>query len=127
MTDAPRPETSAHEGGVTISDAVVAKIAHQAILGIEGVYGLGSSSLGVLSRLRGDEGSQGVSVDLRDDSVDVDANVVVRYGANIPEVGQRCRAAVKEQVEASTALSVRAVNVLVTDIHFPEDTADAST
>jgi uncharacterized alkaline shock family protein YloU len=120
MSEVPTPEAPGESGGVQISDAVVAKIAHQAVLQVEGVHGLGASSLGVFSGLRGDKGTQGVSVDLRDDLVDVDVHIVVECGANIPEVGEACRAAVKQQVEAATGMTVRAVNVVVTDIHFPE-------
>lgn len=120
MSETPKPEAPDESGGVQISDAVVAKIAHQALLRVEGVHGLGASALGVFSGLRGDKGAQGVSVDLRDDLVDIDAHIVVEYGANIPEVGETCRAAVKQQVEVATGMTVRAVNVVVTDIHFPE-------
>jgi len=124
MSEIPRPEAPGESGGVQISDAVVAKIAYKALLDVEGVHGLGASSLGVFSGLRGDRGAQGVSVDLRDDRVDIDAHVVVEYGASIPEVGEACRAAVKRQVEAATGMTVRAVNVVVTDIFFPEPTPD---
>jgi uncharacterized alkaline shock family protein YloU len=123
MSETPTPEAPGESGGVQISDAVVAKIAHQALLQVEGVHGLGSSTLGVFSGLRGDKGAQGVSVDLRDDLVDIDAHIVVEYGANIPQVGEACREAVKQQVEVATGMKVRAVNVVVTDIHFPEQAA----
>jgi uncharacterized alkaline shock family protein YloU len=48
--------------------------------------------------------------------------MAVLYGANVPTVAEQCRVAVKEQVESITGLTVRAVNVLVTDIQFPEET-----
>lgn len=123
MSETPTPEAPGESGGVQISDAVVAKIAHQALLQVEGVHGLGTSTLGVFSGLRGDKGAPGVSVDLREDLVDIDANIVVEYGANIPQVGEACRAAVKQQVEVATGMKVRAVNVVVTDIYFPEQAA----
>ncbi len=126
MSEAPTPETPGESGGVQISDAVVAKIAYQALLLVEGVHALGASSLGVFSGLRGDRTAHGVSVDLREGTADIDAHVVVDYGANIPDVGEACRVAVKEQVEAATGFTVRAVNVVVTDIHFPEHAADDS-
>lgn len=124
MSEIPTPEAPGESGGVQISDAVVAKIAHQALLKVEGVFGLGTSSLGVFSGLRGDRGVHGVSVDLRDDRVDIDAHIVVEHGANIPQVGEACRVAVKQQVEAATGMTVRAVNIVVSDIHFPEQAPD---
>ena len=120
MTEVPSPQ--AGDGGVTIADGVVTKVALQALKGIEGIAALGGGSVGVLSSLMGDKGSTGISVDLREDSVDIDISMTVEYGFNVPSVAEKSRAAVAEQVEKTTGLKVRAVNVLVTDIAFPEDT-----
>lgn len=121
MTDVPKPAAS-DAGGVTISDGVVTKIVLEALKGIEGIAALGGGSGGVFSSLMGDKGSSGISVDVREGSVDIDISMAVLYGANVPTVAERCRIAVKEQVESITGLVVRAVNVLVTDIQFPEET-----
>ena len=110
-------------GGVTISDTVVSKIAVEALKGIDGVGALGGGSGGVLSSLMGDRGSSGISIDIREGSVDIDISLAVLYGANVPTVAEACRAAVKERVESLTGLTVRAVNVLVTDVQFPEESA----
>jgi uncharacterized alkaline shock family protein YloU len=47
--------------------------------------------------------------------------MTIVYGANVPKIAEACRAAVTEQVEATTGLKVRTVNVLVNDVFFPED------
>ena len=39
--------------------------------------------------------------------------------------GEECRVAIRNQVEGTTGLKVRAVNVLVSDVYFPEDNGDA--
>ena len=44
MADAPNPETGASNGSVTISDSVVAKVAHNACHEIEGVHALGGAA-----------------------------------------------------------------------------------
>ena len=119
MTEALKP-SGGDTGGVTISDGVVVKIVHEALKEIEGVGALGGGSVGVLSSLMGDKGSGGVCVDIREGSVDIDVSMAVLYGHNVPAVAEQCRSAVKEQVESLTGLTVRAVNVLVTDIDFPE-------
>jgi uncharacterized alkaline shock family protein YloU len=121
VTEVPKPE-AVDAGGVTISDTVVTKIVHEALKGIEGIAALGGGSGGVLSSLMGDKGSSGVCVDVRDESVDIDVSIAVLYGANVPTVAEKCRAAVKDQVESITGLRVRAVNILVTDVQFPEET-----
>lgn len=124
MSEAPKPE-AAGSGGVTISDSVVAKIAFKAISTVDGIHALGGTSSRALAGLRGDKGTPGITVDLHEGSVDVDVTMSVMFGASVPAIAETCRKAVTEQIEATTGLPVRAVNVLVTDIVFPEDQAVA--
>jgi uncharacterized alkaline shock family protein YloU len=121
MADAPNPEPGAASGSVTISDNVVAKVAHNACREIEGVHALGGAASRALSSLRGESRTQGVSVDIIDDTVDIDVTLVVSYGVNMTSVAEACRAAVRSQVEGTTGLKVRTVNVLVSDVYFPEE------
>jgi uncharacterized alkaline shock family protein YloU len=121
MTDTPKPQAPAATSGVTVSDNVVAKVAFKAITGIEGIHALGGSSSRALAGLRGDKGTPGISVDLREGSVDVDVTLSIVFGASVPKIAEACRIAVTEQVEATTGLKVRAVNVLVNDVVFPEE------
>lgn len=122
MGDAPTPQ-GADAGGVTIADSVVVKIALEALKGIEGIGALGGGGAGgVLSSIMGDKSSSGVSVDVREGSVDIDISLSVLYGHNVPAVAEAVRTAVKDKVESLTGLAVRAVNVLVTDVQFPEET-----
>ncbi len=109
-------------GGVMISDEVVIKVALEALKGIEGIGTLGGGAGGVLSSIMHDKASSGISVDMREQSVDIDISMTVKYGFSVPTVAEQCRASVKEKVESTTGLTVRAVNVLVTDIDFPEET-----
>ena len=113
-------------GGVTISDSVVAKVAFKALSGIEGIHALGGTSARALAGLRGDKGTPGISVDMREGGVDVDITMSIVFGANVPAVAEACRKVVSQQVEATTGLPVRAVNVLVTDVVFPEEQAGAA-
>ncbi len=121
MTDSTNPDASVPASGVTISDNVVAKVAYKAIAGIEGIHALGGGSSRALAGLRGDKGTPGINVDLHEGSVDVDVTMSIVYGANVPRIAEACRAAISEQVENTTGLKVRAVNVLVNDVVFPED------
>ena len=123
MTDTPKPDAPAVVSGVTISDNVVAKVAFKAITGIDGIHSLGGGSSRALAGLRGDKGTPGISVDLRDGSVDIDVTMSIEFGSSVPAIAEACRKAVTEQVEGTTGLKVRAVNVLVTDVVFPEDQA----
>lgn len=121
MIDTPKSESPAAGSGVTISDNVVAKVAYKACARIEGIHALGGGSSRALAGLRGDKGTPGISVDLRDGSVDIDITMSIEFGSSVPAIAEACRKAVTEQVEGTTGLKVRAVNVLVTDVFFPED------
>ncbi len=121
MTEAPKQDVPAASSGVTISDGVVAKVAYKAVSGIDGIHALGGGSSRALAGLRGDKGTPGVSVDLREGSVDIDITMSIVFGANVPTIAESCRKAVVEQVEGTTGLKVRAVNVFVTDVVFPEE------
>jgi uncharacterized alkaline shock family protein YloU len=123
MTDTSKPEAPVAASGVTISDNVVAKVAFKAISGIEGIHALGGGSSRALAGLRGDKGTPGIGVDLREGSVDIDITMSIVFGSSVPTIAEACRKAVTEQVEGTTGLKVRAVNVLVTDVAFPEEQA----
>ena len=113
-------------GEFEIGDTVIAKIAHMACREVEGVHALGGATSRALSSLRvADQRTQGVTVDLRGDSVDLDITLVVSYGRSIPEVAQACRERVRERIESTTGLAVTTVNVVVSDIYFPEGASGA--
>lgn len=123
MSD-PKPDVApTGGGGVTISDSVVAKVAFKAIGGIEGIHALGGTSARALAGLRGDKGTPGITVDMREGGVDIDITMSIVFGASVPAVADAVRKAVSDQVTATTGLPVRAVNVLVTDVVFQEDQA----
>jgi len=123
MTDAPKTEGQAPKSGVTISDNVVAKVAYKACAHVDGIHALGGGSARALAGLRGDKGTPGISVDLREGSVDIDVTMSITFGSSVPAIAEACRKAVTEQVEGTTGLKVRAVNVMVTDVVFPEEQA----
>lgn len=123
---APPADAAMAGGEFEIGDTVIAKIAHMACREVEGVHALGGATSRALSSLRvADQRTQGVTVDLRGDSVDVDITLVVSYGRSIPEVAQACRERVRERIEATTGLMVKTVNVVVSDIYFPEGASGA--
>ncbi len=114
------------DGEFEIGDTVIAKIAHMACREVEGVHALGGATSRALSSLHvADTRTQGVTVDLRGGDVDVDVTLVVTYGRSIPEVAQACRELVRARIEATTGLAVKAVNVVVSDIYFPEGASGA--
>jgi uncharacterized alkaline shock family protein YloU len=121
MDETPHPAAEAQNGEVTIADSVVAKVAHNACREIQGVHALGGAASRAFSSLRGESRTQGVSVDIHEGGVDLDITMVATYGFNIAEVADQCREAVRVAVQGMTGMQVRQVNVVVADIHFPDD------
>ena len=121
------PQPGVANGEFEIGDTVIAKIAHMACREVEGVHALGGATSRALSSLHvADTRTQGVTVDLRGGDVDIDITLVVTYGRSIPEVAQACRELVRTRIEATTGLAVKAVNVVVSDIYFPEEASSGA-
>lgn len=65
--------------------------------------------------------AKGIRIERDDDAVDIDLNVTVRYGLEIPRVAARAQAVVREAVTSMTGLRVRAVRVTVVGIDLPPE------
>ena len=48
-------------------------------------------------------------------------NIVVEYGAKIPQVVAALRKNISTKVQTLTGLTVKAINVEISDVHFPEE------
>ena len=69
------------------------------------------TSARALAGLRGDKGTPGISVDLREGSVDIDVTMSITFGPTCRPSPRPCARRSPTQVEATTGLPVRAVNV----------------
>ena len=116
-------------GITTVADEVVAKMAGIAAREVEGVHGLGSSFRRLMGRVTpGDSLTQGVNVEVGTKETAIDMVIVMDYGYPIPAVAQKLRDNVIKTVETGTGLSVKEVNIEVTDLYLPaEETAPATT
>ena len=61
--------------------------------------------------------TKGVKVDVGDKDAKIDVNIIVEYGARIPEVAFEIQSRVKKAVENMTGLKVLEVNVHVQGVH----------
>lgn len=115
------------KGKTTIADGVVAKIVGIAAREIEGVKDLVTSGAaatitGLATRVtHGDTHAKGVSVEVGEREAAAAISIVVIYGVNIPQVADAVRRNIISRVEATTGLTVIAVDIAVTDLYFPED------
>lgn len=104
---------------IKIANEAVATYAGIAISEVPGVYGMaGSFASGITESLSGKKNlTKGVKVDVGEKDAKIDVNIIVEYGARIPEVAFEIQTRVKKAVENMTGLKVLEVNVHVQGVH----------
>ncbi|MFF5258420.1 Asp23/Gls24 family envelope stress response protein [Actinomadura viridis] len=115
------------QGRTKLADTVVAKVAGLAAREIGGVYDMGAGmarTIGtVKDRLPGGMGRQsptrGVAVQVGEHQAAIDLDLIVEYGASIPDLAAAVRENVIGEVEHMCGLDVVEVNIDVADIHVP--------
>ena len=105
--------------GVKISNEAIATYAGIAIAEVPGVYGMDST---FVEALRGRKNlTKGIKVDVGEKNTKIDINIIVNYGARIPDVAFEIQNSVKKIVEDMTGLKVLEVNVNVSGVHASYD------
>ena len=110
-------ETTAE--GIKIADDVVAIIAGKAVSEVNGVFGMaGGFAGGITEVLKGKKNlAKGIKVDTTDNKAKIDVNIIVEYGARIPDVAFEIQNRVKTAVENMTGLKVEEINVHVQGVN----------
>jgi uncharacterized alkaline shock family protein YloU len=119
-------------GTTNISDTVVQKIAGIAAQEVEKVQVgggtaaavtgfLGSVSSAVTGSSGGGGPTSGVSVEVGNEEAAVDLTMAIEYGVSIPQVTEAVRRNVINRIENLTGLRCTEVNIVVTDVQFPEE------
>lgn len=125
MSEEPTKEekpTKSEQGGETvIEDEVVASIAVMAAQEVEGVAGLGKSTVRrALAQLVGGPTARvGVGVEVGKTEAVVDLTLTVTYGYNIPSVVDKVRSNVASQVSKYAGLTAKEINVHVSGVVMP--------
>jgi len=104
------------ENNIEISDDVVAVIAGMAASEVSGVAEMAGGFAGGISEvLSGKKNlAKGIKVEILDNKeARIDVNIIVEYGARIPDVAFEIQKRVKKSVENMTGLTVLEVNVHV--------------
>lgn len=101
-------------GSIYISNRSIASIASQSALESYGIVGLASKNLAMgLSNVLTKDPVLGVDVIVEDSSVSINLYIVIEYGTRIKSVSDNVSEFVKYQIENTTGLSVKQVNVHV--------------
>ena len=110
------------EGSIKIADEVVGIITGLAATEIDGVAGMSGGIAGGIADMLGRKNlSKGVKVEVSDREATVDVYVIINYGNSIPDVAWKIQDNVKQAIEGMTGLDVKAVNVHVQGVNFPEE------
>lgn len=106
------------ENGIKIADDVVATIAGKAASEVAGVHSMSGGFAGGISEVFGKKSyTKGIKVDNTDKNLKIDVNIIVEYGARIPDVAYEIQNRVKKAVENMTGLEVEEVNVHVQGVN----------
>lgn len=121
MSEVFNDENTEH-GTVRISDDVVAIIAGVAATEIDGVAGMSGGITGGITEMLGMKNlSKGVKVEVGDKEAAIDLYIIVEYGFNISELGEKVQQNVKSTVETMTGLNVIEVNVNIQGVNIPKE------
>lgn len=109
----------AENGSINISEEVISTMVRTAITEIDGVAGISNTAGAELAELIGIKTvSKGIKVQIIDDTIKVDAIILVRYGCNIVNVAKDVQNSVTEAVQAITGIDKAEVNVHVSGVAF---------
>lgn len=110
------------QGSIKIADEVVGIITGLAATEVEGVAGMSGGLAGGIADILGRKSlSKGVKVEVDSETAEVDVYVIIDYGNSIPDVAWKIQDNVKQAIEGMTGLDVKAVNVHVQGVNFPEE------
>ena len=112
--------------GIKISSEVIAVIAGVAVSEVPGVYGMaGGFAGGITEVLKGKKNlAKGIKVETTENKAKIDVNIIVEYGARIPDVAFEIQNRAKTAVENMTGLKVEEVNVHVQGVNTESLTGD---
>ena len=112
-------EIANEANGIKIASDVIAVVAGVAVSEVNGVYGMaGGFAGGITEVLKGKKNlAKGIKVDSENGKAKIDVNIIVEYGARIPDVAFEIQNRVKTAVENMTGLKVEEVNVHVQGVN----------
>ena len=106
------------ENGIKIADDVVATIAGKSVMEVKGVYSMAGGFAGGISEVFGKKTyTKGIKVDNGEKGLKIDVNIIVEYGARIPDVAYEIQNKVKKAIENMTGLTIEEVNVHVQGVN----------
>jgi len=107
------------KGSINISDDVIATMVRIAVREVDGVAGMAVTAGPAVAELLNKKTSvKGVKVNFGDESVEIDAMIMVKYGSNVVQVATAVQETVVNNVQCMTGIDNVTVNVHVSGIAF---------
>ena len=115
-------EIKNERGTISISNAVIAKLAGYTATQCYGVVGMCSKTGkdGIASLLKKENIDKGIKVKTENGVIDISLFVIVEYGLNIGTIGETIRSNVKYNVEKFTGMEVSSVHVNVESVRVEQ-------
>ncbi|MBE7032299.1 MAG: Asp23/Gls24 family envelope stress response protein [Ruminococcaceae bacterium] len=115
-------EIKNERGTISISNAVIAKLAGYTATQCYGVVGMCSKTGkdGIASLLKKENIDKGIKVKTDNGVIDISLFVIVEYGLNIGTIGETIRSNVKYNVEKFTGMEVSRVSVNVESVRVEQ-------
>ena len=112
--------------GIKSASDVIAVISGVAVSEVKGVFAMaGGFAGGITEVLKGKKNlAKGIKVETENNKAKIDVNIIVEYGARIPDVAFEIQNKVKKSVEEMTGLKVEEVNVHVQGVNTQKLTED---
>lgn len=109
-------------GDVFISNSVVAEVAGAVASKCYGVVGMAARSRkdGIVSLLKNDTMTKGISINVEDSGVSVELHIIVEYGININTACKSIVNRVRYTIENTLGLKVNNVSVRVEGVRVDE-------
>lgn len=112
-------------GKTVINDSVVAKVAGIAAREVDGVHALGGGTARAIGAIRdainATDLTQGISVEVGETQVAVDATIVTEYPVSLQKVADDVRSAIAEAIQGIVGLEVAEINVTINDVYIASD------
>ena len=108
---------------IVVSNDVIAVIAGVAVSEVSGVASMAGGFAGGISEvLSGKKNmAKGIKVDNTEKGIKIDVNIIVEYGARIPDVAYEIQNRVKKAIENMTGLKIDEINVHIQGVNTSSD------
>ena len=109
-------------GKIRIKSEVISAIVASVIKDLDGAIELGTSFTdGIKQVLSKKSTRKGIRVEIRDNSVKIYVSIIIKQGNFIHEVSKNLQHRIKDEVEKTSGLKVKGVDIIVQNLSYKEE------